>query len=292
MKKLLTIVSSKDNHITTETFSAIKDYLKVNIQKKWLEDGKACEIYFDYEKEALVNELREYFNINFYDWAYQNAEDKNKNVFISDMDSTIIKQECIDEIAGLVNVKEEVADITRRSMEGEIPFTEALQKRVSLLKGIKVQLLDDIYSKIEFNDGAEKLLLNLNKQKIKTILVSGGFTFFTEKISNKLNFMENHANSLEVIDGMLSGRLILPIIDSSSKREILRKTVKAMRIKSSDVIAVGDGANDLEMIRDAGLGISFKGKPVLKKYSNGQIEHTDLSSLLFFIGIPKDKIID
>tara|TARA_Y100000591_G_C21825143_1_gene696169 strand:+ start:973 stop:1851 length:879 start_codon:yes stop_codon:yes gene_type:complete len=291
MKKLLTIVSSKDNKITTETFAVIRDYLKVVIKSKWLDNEKACEIYFDSDKNVLLDELVNYFNTHLYDWAYQNAEEKYKSVFISDMDSTIIKQECIDEIADLANVKEEVEDITRSAMQGEVAFAEALEKRVGLLKGIKLELLNKIYDKIEFNDGAEKLLINLNKQKIKTILVSGGFTFFTEKISEELNFQENYANSLEVIDGTLTGKVIPPIIDSISKKKILKNTIDSLRIKSSEVVAIGDGANDLEIIRDAGLGISYKGKQILKASANGQIEHTDLCSLLYFIGLPKDKII-
>tara|TARA_Y100000766_G_C18675596_1_gene492175 strand:+ start:75 stop:701 length:627 start_codon:yes stop_codon:yes gene_type:complete len=208
------------------------------------------------------------------------------------MDSTIIKQECIDEIADLANLKEEVEDITRRAMGGEIAFAEALEKRVGLLKGIKLELLNEIFRKIEFNDGAEKLLINLNKQKIKTILVSGGFTFFTEKISEKLNFQENYANTLEVIDGILTGKVIPPIIDSIAKKNILKKTINSHQLKNTDVVAIGDGANDLEMIKEAGLGISYRGKPILKANANGQIEHTGLDSLLYFIGISEDKIVD
>ena len=292
MKKILTIVSNKDNHITTETFIAIKDFLKVDIKSKWLAREKACEIYFNSDQTVVVDELVEYFNTHLYDWAYQNAQENNKRVFISDMDSTIIKQECIDEIADLANVKVEVEGITRRAMGGEIAFADALQKRVSLLKGIKLELLYEIFKRIEFNDGAEKLLLNLNKQNIKTILVSGGFTFFTEKISEKLNFQENYANTLEVIDNILTGRVIPPIIDSISKKNILKKTVASHKLKTSEVVAIGDGANDLEMIKEAGLGVSYRGKPILKANANGQIEHTSLDSLLYFIGIPEDKIID
>ena len=207
------------------------------------------------------------------------------------MDSTIIKQECIDEIADLANVKEEVEDITRRAMEGEIAFADALEKRVGLLKGMKLELLNEIFQKIEFNDGAEKLLINLNKQKIKTILVSGGFTFFTKKISEKLNFHENYANNLEVIDDILTGKVIPPIIDSTSKKKILKKTIESHKLTNAEVVAIGDGANDLEMIKEAGLGVSYRGKPILKAAANGHIEHTGLDSY-YFIGIPEDRIID
>ena len=292
MKKLLTIVSSKDNNITTETFTAIQDFLKVDIKSKWLANEKACEIYFISDKTVIVDQLIEYFNTCLYDWAYQNAQENSKRIFISDMDSTIIKQECIDEIANLANVKEEVEDITRRAMEGEIAFADALEKRVGLLKGMKLELLNEIFQKIEFNDGAEKLLLNLNKQKIKTILVSGGFTFFTKKISEKLNFHENYANNLEVFDNILTGKVIPPIIDSISKKKILKKTIESHKLTNAEVVAIGDGANDLEMIKEAGLGISYRGKPILKANANGQIEHTGLDSLLYFIGITEDRIVD
>ena len=292
MKKVLTLVSSKDQNITTETFTAIRDYLKVDLKCNWLNNDRACEIYFDYAKDILVDELIVYFDNRLYDWAYQNAQERAKSVFISDMDSTIIKQECIDEIADLANVKQEVENITRRTMQGEIAFAEALEKRVSLLKGIKLELLHKIYDKIELNDGAEKLLLNLNKQNIKTILVSGGFTFFTKKISDKLNFQENYANSLEVRDGILSGKVIPPIVDAATKSKILKKTVESLKIRSAEVVAIGDGANDVDMIKEAGLGISYKGKPILRVNANGRIEHTDLESLLYFIGIPQDKIIN
>ena len=133
MKKILTLVSSKDQNITTETFAAIRDYLKVDLTCNWLDSDRACEIHFDYAKDILVDELIVYFDTRLYDWAYQNAQERVKSVFISDMDSTIIKQECIDEIADLANVKQEVEDITRRTMQGEIAFAESLEKRVSLL---------------------------------------------------------------------------------------------------------------------------------------------------------------
>ena len=146
---------------------------------------------------------------------------------------------------------------------------------------------DRYNNKIQITDGADTLLKTLKKMNIRTILVSGGFTFFTDKLSKKLGFDENYANTLEVNDKYLTGKLLSPIIDGSSKKKVLNDTVRRLKVDKNDVIAVGDGANDIEMINAAGLGISYKAKEILKQHSNGQINYTNLESILYFIGVPK-----
>ncbi|MDG2187359.1 MAG: phosphoserine phosphatase SerB [Hyphomicrobiales bacterium] len=298
MEKILTLVSNNNNIITPHRIEAIEDLIKVQTSKVWLEDNIACDISFSTKDNTdlsmhTMKQLNKLLNNFEYDWSIQNKKDRNKKIFLSDMDSTIIKQECIDEIAYYANIQEEVAKITKMAMEGQIPFIDALRKRVALLKGVKLELLNEMYhNKIEISDGAKTLLKTLKNKKIKTILVSGGFTFFSAKLSKKLGFDEHYANSLEVNDGYLTGKLIMPIIDSSFKKKILNDTVSRLALSCNNVIAVGDGANDMEMIEAAGLGVSYKGKEILKTHSNAQINYTNLKSILYFIGIPQVDFVN
>ena len=293
MEKILTLVSNNNNIITPLRIEAIEYLIKVKTAKIWLNENIACDISFNTKGDTDISadtmiRLSKLLNSFEYDWSIQDKKNRGKKIFLSDMDSTIIKQECIDEIAYYADIQEEVIGITKMSMEGLIPFEEALKRRVSLLKGINLEVLNDIYyNKIQITDGADTLLKTLKKVNIRTILVSGGFTFFTDKLSKRLGFDEHYANTLEVNDEYLTGELLLPIIDGTSKKKVLKDTVRKLRVHKNDVIAVGDGANDIEMIDAAGLGISYKAKEVLKQYSNAQINYTNLKSILYFIGIPK-----
>tara|TARA_B100001093_G_C26683497_1_gene951529 strand:+ start:145 stop:1041 length:897 start_codon:yes stop_codon:yes gene_type:complete len=293
MEKILTLVSNNKNIITPLRIEAIEYLIKVKTVKIWLNENIACDISFSTKAGNEISSdtmmrLSKLLNSFEYDWSIQNKKDRGKKIFMSDMDSTIIKQECIDEIAYYADIQEEVIGITKMSMEGHIPFEEALKRRVSLLKGIKLEALNEIYNnKIQITDGADTLLKTLKKVNIRTILVSGGFTFFTDKLSKKLGFDENYANTLEVNDKYLTGKLLSPIIDGSSKKKVLNDTVRRLKVDRNDVIAVGDGANDIEMINAAGLGISYKAKEILKQHSDGQINYTNLESILYFIGVPK-----
>ena len=291
MKKVLTIVSNENNIISNNSFEAIQDLISTKTTNTWLKRELACDLHFEDKTAKIDPNLFIYLNQNKFDWAIQETLNRNKKLFLSDMDSTIIKQECIDELAHYAGVREEVSLITEKSMDGEISFTEAFVERVGLLKGMDVNVLDKVYLNIELNDGAEILLKNLCKRDIHTVLVSGGFTYFTDKLSKKLGFSENYANKLEILDNIITGKILPPVIDGKAKRDILDKITQKLNINRNDVVSVGDGANDVEMISNSALGVSYYGKNILKSRANAQINNTNLSSILFFIGLKEADII-
>ncbi len=291
MKKVLTIVSNENNIISNNSFEAIQDLISTKTTNTWLKRELACDLHFEDKTAKIDPNLFIYLDQNKFDWAIQETLNRNKKLFLSDMDSTIIKQECIDELAHYAGVREEVSLITEKSMNGEISFTEAFVERVGLLKGMDVNVLDKVYLNIELNDGAEILLKNLCKRDIHTVLVSGGFTYFTDKLSKKLGFRENYANKLEILDNIITGKILPPVIDGKAKRDILDKITQKLNINRHDVVSVGDGANDIEMISNSALGVSYYGKNILKNRANAQINNTNLSSILFFIGLKEADII-
>jgi phosphoserine phosphatase len=291
MKKVLTIVSNENNIISNNSFEAIQDLISTKTTNTWLKRELACDLHFEDKTAKIDPNLFIYLDQNKFDWAIQETLNRNKKLFLSDMDSTIIKQECIDELAHYAGVREEVSLITEKSMNGEISFTEAFVERVGLLKGMDVNVLDKVYLNIELNDGAEILLKNLCKRDIHTVLVSGGFTYFTDKLSKKLGFSENYANKLEILDNIITGKILPPVIDGKAKRDILDKITQKLNINRHDVVSVGDGANDVEMISNSALGVSYYGKNILKNRANAQINNTNLSSILFFIGLKEADII-
>ena len=291
MKKVLTIVSNENNIISNNSFEAIQDLISTKTTNTWLKRELACDLHFEDKTAKIDPNLFIYLNQNKFDWAIQETLNRNKKLFLSDMDSTIIKQECIDELAHYAGVREEVSLITEKSMNGEISFTEAFVERVGLLKGMDVNVLDKVYLNIELNDGAEILLKNLCKRDIHTVLVSGGFTYFTDKLSKKLGFSENYANKLEILDNIITGKILPPVIDGKAKRDILDMITQKLNINRHDVVSVGDGANDVEMISNSALGVSYYGRNILKNRANAQINNTNLSSILFFIGLKEADII-
>ena len=230
MKKVLTIVSNENNIISNNSFEAIQDLISTKTTNTWLKRELACDLHFEDKTAKIDPNLFIYLDQNKFDWAIQETLNRNKKLFLSDMDSTIIKQECIDELAHYAGVREEVSLITEKSMNGEISFTEAFVERVGLLKGMDVNVLDKVYLNIELNDGAEILLKNLCKRDIHTVLVSGGFTYFTDKLSKKLGFSENYANKLEILDNIITGKILPPVIDGKAKRDILDKVTQKLNI--------------------------------------------------------------
>ncbi len=209
---------------------------------------------------------------------------KNKKLLIADMDSTIIKEETLDEIANLTNNFKEISKITKLAMEGKISFEESLSKRIYLLKGTNIKILDKVKQNINFNSGAKELINIMNKNGAFCYLVSGGFTVFTNFVCKELNFFNNFGNKLNFYEKQILGDITYPIIDGSQKKIIMTKLCKKHNISDTEVIAVGDGSNDLDMLKKAGMGVSFYGKEILKKKIKYQINFSDLTSLLYLQG--------
>ena len=201
-------------------------------------------------------------------------------LIVSDMDSTLITIECVDEIAAGAGLKERVAEITERSMRGEIDFEQSLRERVGLLAGLPESVLQDVYDHVlQLSPGAEYLLAECKKHGVKFMLVSGGFTFFTDCLQTRLGLDYAFANVLETADGRLTGRLNGRIIDAEAKARLLREYREKLGLRPEQVIAVGDGANDIPMLREAGCGIAYHAKPKTRQAADLCIGHGGLDSL-------------
>ncbi len=208
-------------------------------------------------------------------------------LFITDMDSTLINIECVDEIADFTGLKPQVAAITESAMRGEIDFETSLQQRVSLLKGVPAAVLDQVYAqRLRLNPGAETLLAGLRERGIRTALVSGGFTVFTEKLKARLQLDYTLANELEIIDGHLSGKMRGDIVGARAKAAFLTRLCRDLAIEPAQAIAAGDGANDLEMMDIAGLSVAYHAKPAVQARADVALNHSGLDAILAFLGQP------
>ncbi|MEM8622982.1 MAG: phosphoserine phosphatase SerB [Pseudomonadota bacterium] len=208
-------------------------------------------------------------------------ENRRKRLLIADMDQTMITVECIDEIADIAGVGADVAAITKRTMAGEIDFEEALIARVALLARLEVSVLDQVFEeRIRLTQGARTLVQTMAATGAHTMLISGGFTFYTERVAAAAGFAEHRANTLEIVNGRLTGRVVPPILGREAKREALDAALEHRGLSRDEALAVGDGANDLAMITAAGLGVAFRAKPILADAADARIEHAGLEALL------------
>jgi phosphoserine phosphatase len=205
---------------------------------------------------------------------------------VFDLDSTLIAQETIDELAEEVGVAREVSDITARAMNGEVNFREALIERVALLKGLHVDRLEAVKKRVHITPGAHKLLSVLRHMGCETAVVSGGFHFLADYIRDELGIDHAHANRLEVgPDGRLTGRTIGDIVDGEYKAATLRRLADARGFSQEEILAVGDGSNDIPMMRLAGLGVAFNAKPVVQNSANHRVNQKSLASVLYLLGL-------
>lgn len=208
------------------------------------------------------------------------------------MDSTIIGEECIDEIAYMAGIKPKIAAITERAMQGEIEFDAALRERVGLLKDLDTKALDTVISeRLNLNKGARTLVQTMAANNAYCALVSGGFTFFTEKIAKLTGFHTTQANTLEIENDKLTGNVIPPILGSAAKKQALEQFINEQKISPEETLAVGDGANDLEMIKASGLGVAYYAKPIVAAEADASVNHTDLTTLLYMQGYKKSDFV-
>ena len=225
------------------------------------------------------------------DTIVQPASGRRKKLLISDMDSTMIEQECIDELADCVGMKPHIAAITERAMNGELDFKAALRERVGLLGGLAEEALQSTYeTRITLMPGAKKLIATMKRHGAYTVLVSGGFTFFTGRVRDAIGFDADDANRLEIVDGKLTGKVIEPILDKESKLASLHHYAKLKQLSTEEVLAIGDGANDLPMLLAAGLGVAYHAKPTVRAQANAALNHNDLSALLYVQGYTDGEI--
>ncbi len=255
------------------------------IKIKWLRPEIAFEIYFskiNMDKAIIVLQPLS----KNYDVAVQRHDDNRlKKILLADMDSTMITMESLDKLADELGFGDAVAKITEQGMRGEIDFDSSLRQRVKLLQNMPANSLDIILQQIEYSIGAKTTIKTMRKYGSYCALVSGGFTFTTKVVYRKLGFNEHHANQLLIKDDKLTGDVAEPILGPNAKLEIFNKLSTKMNIKPSQICTIGDGANDIPMLKAAGLGISYYGKPIVKKSTKFQINHSDLTTLLYYQGI-------
>jgi phosphoserine phosphatase len=260
----------------------------------WLDPGIAAEIIFapgiDSDIRGLSDHLRSVVGKDPVDVVVQRTGERRKKLFIADMDSTMIGQECVDELADFVGLKAHVSAITERAMRGEIAFEPALRERVALLKGLPVDVVDKVIAeRITLMPGGRTLVQTMRKAGAFTCLVSGGFTLFTQRIADMIGFDENRGNTLAVTNGALDGVVGEPILGREGKLATLLDLTARLGIGLADTMAVGDGANDLAMIEASGLGVAYHAKPAVAAAAQARIDHGDLTALLYMQGYKRGE---
>ncbi len=298
MTNIATIISGESFTLNEMELNSIIDAIQASggiiEDVKFLKDEKVADIYFAVLPIEDVNEilsnLLENFEIDFF---VQPAQGRRKKLLISDMDSTIIDQECIDEIADVLGIKPKIAEITERAMNGELDFKDALRERVSLLKGVSKAQLEEVYNnKITVQVGAETLVKTMASNGARCVLVSGGFTFFTSRIKDFCGFHIEEANILNFDDyGKLNGTVQEPILDAEAKLNAIKFHCEDIGIAPFMATAIGDGANDLKMIKYAGLGVAYRAKKIVSDQAKFKINIPNLENLLYAQGYKHSEFV-
>lgn len=245
------------------------------------------------ETKETAEKIRQALASEPIDVIVQPLATRKKSLFIADMDSTMIGQECIDELAAELRVKQKVAKITERAMRGELEFEQALRERVQLLAGLEVMVIPKIITeRIKLTPGARTLVSTLRGHGVYTALVSGGFTLFTNRIGAMIGFDEDRANTLKIENDRLTGHVAEPILGKAAKCSTLIELREQFALQPEETLAIGDGANDLDMIKEAGLGVAYRAKPAVAAAADARIDHADLTALLYAQGYSRSSWIE
>lgn len=294
MNNILTLISNPDHPTLTDDIVAGYTGGLVGVSGvRWLSEGVAVDIHFDGDLATARTELITDLQGEEFDFAFQKAAHREKKLLVADMDSTIIQCECIDELADYAGLKPKVAAITEAAMRGELDFEAALRERVGLLRGMQADILETVYEeRVRLMPGAVQLIKTMNANGANTVLVSGGFTFFTGKVSAVTGFQTNRANILEIKEGKLTGQVVDPVVDSTTKLNSLKEFRALSDLSAAQTMAVGDGANDVPMIQEAGLGIAYHPHPAAAEAADITLRHADLTALLYLQGYADEDMIE
>jgi phosphoserine phosphatase len=273
---------------------AIGGILPARVAPVWLAPGEACDFVFETDDPADADiecAARALIGGAAIDLVLQPEAVRKKRLLVADLESTIIKNEMLDELAALLGLGPRVADITRRAMNGEIDFVEALAARVALLAGADRRVLDEAAARIRLYPGARALVATMRRDGAAAALVSGGFTVFAQRVATALGFDHVVANRLDIVGGRIAGTVRAPIVTGATKRATLLALAVRHRLAPAETLAVGDGANDLAMLAAAGLGIAFHARPAVAATARSRLDHADLTGLLYAQGYRKDAIV-
>lgn len=295
MKYVLTLIGNKATPLSSTHVdagaSALSALGAAPGATVWLAEDHACDIPFDGHPAKAEAAARAALEGATIDISAQPAEGRRKKLLVADMDSTIIEQECIDELAAELGLKPQISEITERAMRGEIGFEPALRERVGLLKGLAVSALEKVYrERITEMPGGRALTATMRANGAACALVSGGFTFFTARVAQAVGFDTNQANELLFENDALTGVVQEPILGRQAKLDALLALREKHGLQKHETLAVGDGANDLAMIGEAGLGVAYHAKPVVAEAAGARIDHGDLTALLYLQGYRQDEI--
>src|SRR6201991_2267757 len=300
MSLVATLICNPDNPALDSTIvDGARAVLPQAAPAHWLFDGVAVDIPFgaqdnlEGDRHAIEQRLRELRGDLPIDIVVQPTGFRRKKLFLADMDSTMIGQECIDELADFAGLKEHVAKITERAMRGEIEFEPALRERVALLKGLSVSVVDEVLkTRITATPGGRELVMTMRAHGAYTCLISGGFTLFTNAVAARIGFQENRANELIVRDGKFTGEVKEPILGRATKLATLIELTESFDLDDIDTMVVGDGANDLGMIQNAGLGVAYHPKPAVAAAAAARIDHGDLTALVYAQGYRRGEVLE
>ena len=262
-------------------------------RRRWLDEGVAADLVFTGDLRAKRAALEESLSGDAIDIIVQPLAHRRKRLLVADMDSTLIGQECVDELADVAGVGGRVATITERAMRGEVAFAPALRERVALLTGMSETVIQDVLKdRITLNRGARTLVQTMRANGAYVAIVSGGFRQFTRAIRERIGADEDRANTLVIEEGKLTGEVIEPILGEGAKRGALKEIAAAMGVALDDTLAVGDGANDLPMLQAAGLGAAYRAKRKVAAGADARVEHTDLAALLYAQGFARKDFVE
>ncbi len=289
MSVLCLIANPADPELTPQLAEAVRR--ATGGELNWLSHSIACEIA-DPKSTDPLDEARAILAGKAVDVALVPKANRRKKLLIADMDSTMINQECIDELADALGLKPQISDITARAMNGELDFEQALDTRVALLKGLERKRIEEIRrERITYAPGGRALVQTMKAYGAHTVLISGGFTYFADHIGKRIGFDEVEANVLAFEDEKLTGTVVKPIVDKNRKLTRLTELVAERGLKPAETLAVGDGANDLPMITAAGMGVALHAKPVVAAEAPFRIDHGDLTALLYLQGYAEDDFV-
>lgn len=270
----------------------VAEAIGVKAEPIWLSPGEACDLVCKGVDPASAEEAaRASIGEATVDVLAQPAAERRKRILVADMESTIIENEMLDELADFLGLRPQISEITRRAMNGEIDFTAALEARVALLEGMDARVLEEAAARIRLTQGARELIATMRAAGAVTALVSGGFMCFAERVAAELGFDRVVANRLDVIGGRLTGTVRTPIVDGEAKRQTLLALAAERNIPLQQTMAIGDGANDLPMLRTAGIAVAFRAAPLVASTARWRLDHADLTGLLYAQGYRRDEII-